>query len=354
MKARSAYLAFFYLLTTCLSVATPAKAQTLEGAGSTTPSLLFQRWFQSYKKLHPTVKLGYKAVGSSNGLQRLSSHEVDFAVVNAPLTQTQLDSLQKQLGCDLLQIPLVVGAVVPIYKVDGVNTDLRFTAQALAGIFMGTITRWDDPEIAIANPRVALPDEKIVVVHRTDPTDSTWVWTNYLSQISPAWKNGPGVGLTIKWPVGLGVKGDDGVEDLVVGPTGSIGIVDLVRGVANSIGYVQLHYAVENKLPFGDVENSKGFFVRATDETLKAAAEMGSVLGSSGLSGGQASDRPAYPITSYTWLLVPVDMKAKKSAGSDLFRWMLTDGQSLVEPLHYTRIPSDVAAKALSEIERIH
>jgi phosphate transport system substrate-binding protein len=354
MKARSIRSASVSLLSALFFLAAFGQAQTIEGAGSTVPSSLFSKWFESYRKLHPSVKIAYKAVGSNVGIGRLSSKSVDFAVVNAPLTKDQLELLQKQVGSEVLQIPLLVGAVVPIYKVEGVNTDLRFTAAALSGIFRGTITRWDDPAIAIANPRVALPDEKIVVVHRTDPTDTTYVWTNYLSQVSPEWKSGPGTGVTVKWPVGLGVKGEDGVEDLVIGPTGNIGITDLVSSVENSIGYVQLHYAVENHLPFGDVQNERGMFVRATNSTLRAAAETSSVLGSSGISSQANQQPPAYPITSYTWLLVPVDKKDKAAAISDLLRWMLSDGQSMVETMHYTQIPADISSKALSEISRIH
>jgi phosphate transport system substrate-binding protein len=264
--------------------------------------------------------------------------KVDFAASDTRMSAEQLEIAKAKLGVDIIQIPAVLGAVVPIYKVDGVNSELKFTVAALAGIYLGTITMWSDPEIADANPTVTLPDEKIVVVHHSDDSHTTYQWTDFLSQVCPAWTTGPGKGLKLKWPVGIGAKGDDGVEDLVVGPTGYYGISDLVSGIRDSIGYVQLHYAIERRLPYGDVLSKSGGFVRATDSSVKAAAAS-SVPDS---FQGSIEDEPGegtYPISSFTWLLIPTKMEdpVKTKAMAGFVKWMLTDGQKSDDALHYVK-----------------
>lgn len=252
------------------------------------------------------MKIEYKPIGSGAGIERLMAGASDFAATNAPVTEEQLRAIKLKLGKDVLQIPTVAGAVVPIYKVDGVNTDLKFTGSALAGIYLGSITKWNDAEIADANPGVSLPNTKIVVVHRSDTSDTSYLWTTYLSQISPAWRVGPGTGVNVHWPTGLGTKGEDGVEDLVIGPAGNVGITDLVSSLPNSIGYVQLHYAIENRLPYGDVQNSSGAFVRATASSITAAGASNEVLGLSGTTLANEYSQTAYPLSSFTWLSFPL------------------------------------------------
>lgn len=343
-------VAFFFLLWTPFSF-----AQAIQGAGSKFPYPLYEKWFASFRKLHPSVKIDYKPIGSSAGIERLMAGTSDFAATNAPITEEQLRAIKLKLGKDVLLIPTVAGAVVPIYKVDGVNTDLKFTGSALAGIYLGSITKWNAPEIVDANPGVSLPNAKIIVVHRSDTSDTSYLWTTYLSQMSPAWKAGPGAGVNVRWPTGLGTKGDDGVADLVIGPTGDVGVTELVSSLPNSIGYVQLRYAIDNQLPYGDVQNSSGAFVRATASSITAAGASNEVLGLSGNPLANEYSQTAYPLSSFTWLLIPVEMKDKTKANAmaDFLKWMLTEGQQTVEPLHYARIPKNIVAQALTEIARL-
>jgi phosphate transport system substrate-binding protein len=287
--------------------------QTLQGAGSTSPYELYSKWFESYRKLHSDVKIHYRPTGSSVGIDELNSGRVDFAASEVPVTDEQLKAAKAKYGSDILEVPSTIGAVVPIYKIDGVRSELKFTGAALAGIYLGKITMWNDPEIADANPYVSLPNKKIVVVHRSDVSDATYLWTDFLSRVSPEWKAGPGTGLTVKWPVGMGAKGDDGVEDLVVGPVNNYGITDLVSSMSNSIGYVQLHYAIENQLPYGDVQSASGGFVRAAESSVMAAAASavpdnfrGSIENEPGPG--------VYPISSFTWFIVPLKTKDPSKA----------------------------------------
>jgi phosphate transport system substrate-binding protein len=227
----------------------------------------------------------------------------------------------------------------------------------LAGIYLGKITRWDDPAIADVNPGVSLPDAKIIVVHRSDDNDTTYMWTDFLSKASPAWKAGPGKGLNVQWPVGLGAKGDDGVEDLVVGPVGNYGIEDLVRNIQNSIGYVELHYAIERQLPYGDVENANGAMARASKSSVmaEAASVAKSIPDAFRTSLENQPSEIGYPISSFTWILVPANMRDKDQAKAmaDFLRWMLKDGQDSAEALHYVRLPESIVSEALAEIGKL-
>jgi phosphate transport system substrate-binding protein len=226
--------------------------------------------------------------------------------------------------------------------------------SSVSGNLSGQNQDVGDPEIADANPNVSLPDEKIIVVHRSDDSDTTYLWTEFLSRVSPEWKAGPGTGLNVKWPVGFGAKGDDGVEDLVISPTGDYGTNDLVSGISNSIGYVQLHYAIENRLPYGDVQSATGGFVRAAESSVMAAAASAipdNFRGSIESEPGQG----VYPISSFTWFIVPLKMKdpSKAKAMADVLKWMLKDGQTSVDALHYVKLPQSVVDKAMQELSRI-
>jgi phosphate transport system substrate-binding protein len=334
-----------------------APAQTLRGSGSTFPYPLYSQWFRVYERSNPAVRLHYKANGSANGISEFIEGKADFVATETPLTEDQLRAARQKLGGDILQIPTVLGAVVPIYRVDGADAELKFTAAALAGIYLGKITRWSDPEIADANPNVSLPDEKIVVVHRSDSSDTTYLWTDFLSKVSPEWRAGPSAGRSVKWPVGIGVSGDDEVEDLVVGPRGDVRIDDVVRGIPNSIGFVELHFAIEKKLPYGDVQNASGAFARAAPSSV--AAQATSVVASA----PDAFRRPlvnepsptGYPISSFTWILVPSNMrdKAKAKAMSEFLRWALTDGQTIAKRLQYVPLPASITDAARAEAAKL-
>ena len=334
-------------------------AQVLHGTGSTTQYPLFSEWSKSYRKVDPAVHLHYTPTGSSRGVEEFLDGKADFVATDEMLTEDQLKAAGQKLGSDILRIPMGLGAVVPIYSVEGVRVELKFTGAALAGIYLGKITRWNDAEIANANPDVQLPDAPIKVVHRSDESDTTYLWTEYLSSISPEWKAGPGKGLSVRWPVGLGAKGDDGVENLVVGPrtAGSYSIDDFPENISNSIGYVQLHYAIERNLPYGDVENASGGFSRATASSLMAesasAAKETPDAYRRSLAG--VPSETGYPISSFTWILVPARMhdKDKAKAMAGFLKWMLEDGQNIAAELHFVRLPNSIVQQAAPEAAKL-
>jgi phosphate transport system substrate-binding protein len=333
-----------------------ASPQTLHGVGSAFPTPLYSQWFRTYEKANPKVKLHFKPAGSAAGISELIDGKADFAATETPLTDDQRKAAQQKLGSEILQIPTTLGAVVPIYRVDGADAELKFTAGALAGIFLGKITKWNDPAIADANPGVSLPDNNIVVVHRSDPSDTTLLWTDFLSEVSPQWKAGPGTGLSVKWPVGIGVSGDDGIEELVVGPKNDIKIDDVIRGIPNSIGYVQLHFAIEQKLPYGDVESSQGAFVRAAESSIMAeAASAAAVPDAFRKPLVNAPSPTGYPISTFTWILVPSNPrdKGKSKAIADFLRWALQEGQATAERLHYIPLPPEIVEEALGEVSKL-
>jgi phosphate transport system substrate-binding protein len=319
------------LILACLSCAL-LNAQVLQGVGSSAQYPLFSQWSKGYKRVNSGVKLHYTPTDSAKGIEQFIQGNADFVVTDTMLTDEQLKMARQKFGADILQVPMVLDAVVPIYTVDGVDTELKFTGAALAGIYLGKITKWNDPEIADANPGVPLPDATIKVVHRSDGDDTTYLWTEFLSKVSPQWKAGPGTGLNVNWPTGLGAKGDDGVEDLVLGPRSvSYRVDDFPRNISNSIGYVPLHYAIERNLPYGDVENASEEFVRATASSLMAEA-VSAAKESPNAYRGSLADVPSmtgYPISSFTWILVPAEIrdKAKAKAMADFLQWMLKEGQ---------------------------
>ena len=345
------------LLSICMSTVL-VHAQALHGAGSTAQYPLFSQWSKHYKKVKPGVKLQYTPTGSARGIEQFLDGKADFVATDTALTGEQLKRASDKLGSDILQVPMVMGAVVPIYTVDGVDAELKFTAAALAGIYLGKITKWNDPEIADANSGVSLPNAAIRVLHRSDDNDTTYLWTEFLSDVSKEWKSGPGTGLNVKWPAGLGARGDDGMEDLVIGPRGDYGVEDFPRSISNSIGYVQLRYAIDRNLPYGDVENASGAFARATatsltDEATSATRESPNAFRQS------LADVPSttgYPISSFTWILVPANMrdKEKAKAMADFLKWMLHEGQGSAMELHYVRLPDVIVEDALEEAGKLH
>jgi phosphate transport system substrate-binding protein len=322
-----------------IGMAAAASAQLLiNGAGATFPYPIYAKWFDEYHKLNPQAQINYQSQGSGAGIRQLQAGTVDFGASDSPMTDEQI----AKAGTEVIHFPTVLGAVVATYAVPGVNQDLNFTPDALAGIFLGKINRWNDPELARANPGVTLPTSGIVVVHRSDGSGTTFVWTDYLSKVSAAWKSEVGAGTAVKWPTGLGAKGNEGVAGIV-------------KQTPNSIGYVELVYAIQNKMLYGRVRNAAGSFVRAELRTVTAAAATTKMPDDFRVSITNPLGKDAYPISSFTWLLVPARIQdaQKRKVITDFLRWMLTGGQRMAEPLGYAPLPTAVVGKELKAISQV-
>jgi phosphate transport system substrate-binding protein len=325
----------------CLVLALPAFAQTtLNGAGATFPNPMYSKWFSEYHKAHPEVEINYQSIGSGGGIRQVLAGTVDFGASDGPMTDEQL----AQAKTKILHVPTVLGAVVPAYNVAGVNGEIKFTPEALAGIFLGKITTWNDPAIASVNPGVKLPNDPIVVIHRSDGSGTTYIWTDYLSKVSGDWQSQVGKNTSVKWPVGLGGKGNEGVAGMI-------------RQMQGSIGYIELIYAVQNKIPYGVVKNSSGAFVKASLESVTAAAaSVKSMPSDFRVSITNAPGKDAYPISSFTWLLIPQQSKdpAKGKILADFLNWMVGPGQAMTADLTYAPLPGNVAEKVKAEIKQVH
>ena len=323
------------------AVAWPQDPMLLNGAGATFPYPIYSKWFDEYHKLYPNIQINYQSVGSGAGIRQLLSGTVDFGASDGPMSDEQL----AQAKVKVLHFPTVLGADVPSYNIPGVAQELQFTPEVVAGIFLGTITKWNDTAIAGANPGVNLPAKDIVVVHRSDGSGTTYIWTDYLSKVSEAWKNKVGRGTSVNWPVGLGGKGNEGVAGLI-------------KQTPNSLGYVELIYAIQNNLPYGRVRNSAGAFVKADLASVSAAAAEAakSMPDDFRVSITNAPGKAAYPISSFTWLLIPDQIQdaRKRQAIVGFLRWMLTEGQKYAEPLAYARLPREAVEKELKAIAQIH
>jgi len=323
----------------CLVLALPALAQTtLNGAGATFPYPMYSKWFSQYHKDHPDVEINYQSIGSGGGIRQVLAGTVDFGASDGPMTDEQL----AQAKTKILHIPTVLGADVPAYNLN-VTGELKFTPEALAGIFLGKITNWNDPALSKANPTVKLPSQPIIVIHRSDGSGTTFIWTDYLSKVSPEWKSQVGTGTSVKWPVGLGGKGNEGVAGML-------------RQMPGAMGYVELVYAVQNKIPYGEVANSAGTFVKASVETVTAAAaSVKNMPADFRVSIVNAPGKNAYPISSFTWLLIPAQSKdaTKGRILADFLNWMVSDGQKMTVDLTYAPLPNDVAVKVKAEILQV-
>ena len=324
----------------CLALALPALGQTtLNGAGATFPNPMYQKWFSEYHKAHPDIQFNYQSIGSGGGIRQVLAQTVDFGASDGPMTDEQLS----QAKTKILHIPTVLGAVVPAYNVPGVSSELKFTPEALAGIFTGKITTWNDPAIAKVNPGVTLPNQTIIVIHRSDGSGTTYIFTDYLSKVSSEWQNGPGKGTSVKWPVGLGGKGNEGVAGMI-------------RQMQGGIGYIELIYAVQNKIDYGSVKNVGGAFVKASLESVTAAAaSVKSMPADFRVSITNAPGKDAYPISSFTWLLIPEKSKeaAKGKILADFLTWMVDDGQKMTAELTYAPLPGSVAEKVKGTIKLV-
>jgi phosphate transport system substrate-binding protein len=321
-------------------LAIPAFSQTkLTGAGATFPNPIYQKWFSEYGKAHSDVQINYQSIGSGGGIRQVSEGTVDFGASDGPMSDEQLSSAKTKI----LHFPTVLGSVVPAYNVPGVTDEIKFTPDVLAGIFLGKIANWNSPLIAKANPGVKFPDQPIIVVHRSDGSGTTYIFTDYLSKVSSEWKDTVGKGTSPHWPVGLGGKGNEGVA-------GS------VRQLPGSIGYVELIYAVQNKIPYGSVKNSSGVFMKASlESTTAAAASAKSMPADFRVSITDAPGKDAYPISSFTWLLIPQPSKdaLKGKILADFLTWMVNDGQKMVADLSYAPLPPTVAEKVKAAIKQV-
>jgi phosphate transport system substrate-binding protein len=324
----------------CLALAVPAGAQTtLNGAGATFPYPMYSKWFSEYHKAHPDIQINYQSIGSGGGIRQVLAGTVDFGASDGPMTDEQLS----QAKTKILHVPTVLGAVVPAYNVPGVSGEIKFTPQALAGIFLGKITKWNDEAIAAANPGVKFPDKPIVIVHRSDGSGTTYIFTDYLSKVSPEWQSQVGKNTSVKWPVGLGGKGNEGVAGMI-------------RQMEGSVGYIELIYAVENKITYGSIRNAAGNFVKASlDSVTAAAASVKSMPADFRVSITNAPGKDAYPISSFTWLLIPAQSKDSQKGKilADFLAWMVDAGQKMTAELAYAPLPDSVAAKVKAEIKQV-
>jgi phosphate transport system substrate-binding protein len=312
-----------------------AQAQKITAAGATFPYPIYSKWFNEYSAAHPGVEINYQSIGSGGGIKQVCSGTVDFGASDMPMT----DDLLASCGVKLIHIPTVLGADVPAYNVPGVATDLKFSQSVIADIFLGKITNWNDPLIAKDNPGVHLPDQKIVVVHRSDGSGTTFIWTDFLSKVSKEWASGPGKGTSINWPTGVGGKGNEGVAGYV-------------RQLPGAIGYIELIYALQNHINFGLVQNAAGNYVKASIEGVTAAGATAKMPADYRVSITNAPGPNAYPVSSFTYLLIPTQPKdmAKEKIIKDLFSWCIKSGESEVSTLSYAPLPTSVQAKVLQTI----
>jgi len=320
-------------------VAAQQKVQ-INGAGATFPYPIYSKWFSEYNRLHPSVEINYQSIGSGGGIRQLSNQTVFFGATDGPMTPEQMLAAPGKI----LHLPTVLGAVVPVYNIPGVSTQLKFTGGLLADIFLGKITKWNDPTIMKLNPGVNLPGTDITVVHRSDGSGTSYIFVDYLAKLSAEWKQKVGVATAVNWPVGVGGKGNEGVSGLVTQTPGSI-------------GYVELIYALQNKVSYGAVQNMAGDFVTATVESVSAAAAeaVKSMPADFRVSITNAPGKGVYPISSFTWLLLYENPKDKAQAKImvDFVKWALTDGQKFAPDLGYAPLPEAVVKLELAALTHV-
>lgn len=341
LRARLAPVFLITAAVCCLTISGLA-ALSLNGAGATFPYPIYSKWFDAYHKLHSDIEINYQSIGSGGGIRQVTAGTVDFGASDGPMTDEQMAAFKQKRGIDILHFPTVLGAAVPAYNIPGVTVTLRFTPSALAGIFLGTITKWNDPAIAGPNPGVNLPATPIVVAHRADGSGTTYVWTDYLSKISPKWAESVGRGTAVKWPTGLGGKGNEGVSGLI-------------QQTPGCIGYVELIYALQNHILYGSVRNSAGRYIKASLPSVSAAAAGVTMPDDFRVSITNSPAPDAYPISSFTWLLIPqkIPDSSKRQDIVNFLHWMLTDGQTMTAALSYAPLPKPVVAKEEQAISKI-
>jgi len=329
-----------FFIAAAMLLATALSAQEITGAGATFPNPIYSKWFSEYNKLHPNVKINYQSIGSGGGIRQLSNGTVFFGASDGPMTNDQILAA----GFRILHLPTVLGGVVPVYNIPGVGAELRFTGPVLADIYLGKITRWNDPAIRAANPGVNLPGDDITVVHRSDGSGTSYIFCDFLAKVSPEWKQKVGVATSVNWPAGVGGKGNEGVAGLV-------------KQTPGAIGYVELIYALQNKIAYGAVRSLAGQFVRASTQTVSNAAAVAakSMPRDFRVSITNAPGKDVYPISSFTWLLVqesPKDVQRSKAL-ADFIRWALTDGQRFAPELGYAPLPKEIVALEMEALKRV-
>ena len=310
-------------------MAAGASAQNINGAGATFPYPIYSKWFSEYSQLRPSVKINYQSIGSGGGIRQVSEGTVDFGATDGPMSDDQLKSAKVKV----MHIPTVLGAVVPVYNIPGFNKDLNFSGDVIADIYLGKINKWNDSRIAKDNPGVNLPDKSILPVYRSDGSGTTYIFTDFLSKVSSDWSSRVGKATSVKWPTGIGQKGNEGVAGMV-------------RQSPYSFGYVELIYAEQNKMSFGLVRNASGKFLRASTGgvTAAAAAAAKSMPADYRVSITNAPGADSYPISSFTWLLIPTHSTdpAKAKALADFLGWMLDHGEGEAAAMTYAPLPKQV------------
>ena len=329
----------FLTVALMVSTASATFAQKINGAGATFPYPIYSKWFSEYSAQRPSVQINYQAIGSGGGIRQVTSGTVDFGASDGPMTDEQL----KASKVKILHIPTVLGAVVPIYNLPGVSGDLKFSPDVLADIYLGKIGNWSDPRIAKDNPGVKLPNTDIVVVHRSDGSGTTYIFTDYLSKVSSDWKNSVGKNTAVPWPKGIGGKGNEAVAGMV-------------RQMPGGIGYVELIYALQNKIAFGSIKNASGNWVKGSiDGVTEAAATVKQMPADYRVSITNAPGANAYPISSFTWLLIPTPAPNSENGKviKDFLGWMLDHGESETSALYYAPLPKSVADKVRTTVNQL-
>jgi phosphate transport system substrate-binding protein len=331
----------FALVTGVALLACVVNAQsTINGAGATFPYPIYSKWFTEYNKLKSNVQINYQSIGSGGGIRQLTNQTVFFGATDGPMTNEQM----QQAPGKILHLPTVLGAVVPIYNLPGVSGEIKFNGPVLADIFLGKITKWNDPAVAKLNSGMNLPATDITVVHRSDGSGTSYIWVDFLAKVSPEFLKKVGVATSVNWPVGLGGKGNEGVSGLVTQTPGSL-------------GYVELIYALQNKIAYGSVQNAEGEFVRATIQAVTAAAgaALKNMPKDFRVSITNAPGKGVYPISSFTWILLyenPKD-KAQSKVMVDFMKWALTDGQKFAGDLGYAPLPPEIVKLEMTALDTI-
>ena len=321
-----------------LGFSASASAQmAINGAGATFPYPIYSKWFDAYAKVDPSVRFNYQSIGSGGGQKQILAQTVDFGASDGPMSD---DNLAKAPG-KILHIPTVAGAVVVTYNLPG-NPALKLDGDTIAGIYLGQIKKWNDPKLTALNPGVKLPDQDIVVVHRSDGSGTTFIFTDYLSKVSPEWKSKAGNNTSVNWPTGIGGKGNEGVSGQV-------------KQTPGALGYVELIYAIQNKMPYADVKNSAGEFMKPTIESVTAALATADIPDDFRFSMTNAPGKDAYPICGATWLLVYQQPKdpAKGKKLVEFLKWALTNGEVMAKTLDYAPLPENVQQRVLKRIDDI-
>ena len=310
---------------------------TLNGAGATFPYPIYSKWFSEYHNQHSDVQVNYQSIGSGGGIRQVQAGTVDFGATDGPMTDEQIAASKVKV----LHVPTVLGAVVPAYNIPGVTQEVKFTPEILAGIFMGKISNWTDAAIAKANPDIKFPNQSITVVHRSDGSGTSYIFTDYLSKVSADWQGGPGKGTSVKWPVGVGGKGNEGVAGMI-------------RQLPGSLGYIELIYALQNKINYCSVKNSSGQFIKASLDSTTAAAAGVKMPADFRVSITNPAGKTAYPIASFTWLLIPTNPtdKAKGKMVKDMVLWALDNGEGMASGLSYAPLPKEVVEKVKAAVNQ--